>query len=268
MGRALALGWLKAGLDAKALYVVDPALGEGRPSDILPGALSGLPTGNIASNTSALPVGLTPRAIVLAVKPQIIDDIVSSFSAFLTGDQLFISVAAGITLARLQAGAGKNSALVRAMPNMPAAIGAGITGMVAGAGVSSSQKQLADDLLTAIGETVWIDSETLMDAVTAVSGSGPAYLFHLVESMAAAGADQGLSEDVAMQLARQTVIGAAQMLATEDELSAAELRGRVTSPGGTTAAALDVLAGADKGMTTLLKNAIEAATMRGAELAK
>ena len=263
MGRALALGWLKAGLGPKALYIVDPAL----DVDARPDLLADLPATNIAPNADALDVTLVPRAIVLAVKPQLMAQILPSVAAFAGKDALVISIAAGVTLAELQASINADVALVRAMPNMPAAIGAGITGMTASSDIAEGQKRLANDLLAAIGETVWIGDEALMDAVTAVSGSGPAYLFHLVESMAAAGVEQGLCEGVAMRLARQTVIGSAQLLASESKISAAELRERVTSPGGTTAAALAILMQADGGMDTLMKKAIATARKRGAELA-
>jgi len=263
MGSALALGWLKAGLDPDALNIVDPALGAGS----LPGMLAEVPAANLATSIDALRVNFCPRAIVLATKPQLVADILPSIAGLANKDALVISIAAGITLAQLQEGLSTESALVRAMPNMPAAIGAGITGMAASADTSREQKQLAGALLSAIGETVWISSETLMDVVTAVSGSGPAYVFRLVESMAAAGVEQGLSEDVAMRLARQTVIGSAQLMASETEVQAAELRERVTSPGGTTAAALDILMQSDDGMDALMKKAIAAARKRGSELA-
>ena len=263
MGRALALGWLKAGLEPSALYIVDPLLGEAS----LPGMLADVPKMNLASSIDALDAKFHPRAIVLAVKPQLMPEILPSLADIAAEDTLVISIAAGVTLARLQAGIGAPASMVRAMPNMPAAIGAGITGMAATTEISGPQKLVAGDLLSAIGEIVWIDDESLMDAVTAVSGSGPAYLFHLVECMAAAGAKQGLSEDVAMRLARQTIIGSAQLLASESEVSPTALREQVTSPGGTTAAALDVLMAADGGMGALLKKAIDAAKKRGTELA-
>ena len=174
-----------------------------------------------------------------------------------------ISIAAGITTAQLERWLGGNSKIVRTMPNTPALLGAGVTGLYASARVDAQERAFADSLLAAAGQTVWLADEALMDAVTAVSGSGPAYVFLLAESMIAAGIQQGLPADAARTLVLQTVLGAARML-TEAEVDAAELRRRVTSPGGTTQAAIDTFE--TGGLRTLVDAAIHAARVRGAAL--
>ncbi|MFC3051769.1 pyrroline-5-carboxylate reductase [Kordiimonas pumila] len=257
MGRALASGWLKAGLPAEALYVADPfATADSFPS---------VPAANFVKGADALPKGIMARGVILAVKPQIMNTILLAVATITAPTTLIISIAAGVTLNQMQKGIGKPAVYVRSMPNTPAAVGAGITGVTAD-DISPENQQLALDILSATGSAVWIPSETLMNAVTAVSGSGPAYVFHLVEAMAAAGVKEGLDAKTAMALARQTVIGAGRLMEDDQATEAAELRKRVTSPGGTTAAALDVLMD-DSAMTRLLERAIAAASKRGAELA-
>lgn len=258
MGGAMAEGWLAAGLSVDALIIADPTVSEGR--------IEGVPASNYLDSVTDLAEGTLPRAVVLAVKPQIIDKVLPALTSLVSGDTLVISVAAGVTLEQMQRGIGTDAVYVRTMPNTPAAVGAGITGLTADAGISPENRALACELLASTGATVWIADEALMDAVTGVSGSGPAYIFHMVESMAAAGAAQGLPADVAMQLARQTVIGAARLMEAQPEVPADELRRRVTSPNGTTAAALDVLMG-DEGQKPLMSKAVAAATKRGKELA-
>jgi pyrroline-5-carboxylate reductase len=258
MGRAMAQGWLKAGLDPKALFIADPVARQG--------SVDSVPAANYIPSLDLMPSGTQVRAVVVAVKPQIMDKVLPSLTGVINGATLIISIAAGVTLAQMARGVGADAVYVRAMPNTPAAVGAGITGVTAGPSISDADKILARELLTATGPTVWISDEDQMNAVTAVSGSGPAYVFHLVECMAAAGARQGLPEDVAMQLARQTIVGAARLMEAEADVSAADLRRRVTSPGGTTAAALEVIMHTG-GMPDLMLKAVEAATKRGEELA-
>ncbi len=203
-------------------------------------------------------------AIILAVKPQIMAAALASIKASVDQRQLVISIAAGIPSTAISAGLTAHQPVVRAMPNTPALIGAGISGMVANQYVNASQRQLAKRILEATGEAVWLPDETQMDAVTAVSGSGPAYFFLLLEALTQAGEKIGLEPATAARLALATGAGACR-LASQSELSPGELRARVTSPGGTTAAALDVLQGG--GFNELLEQAVSAARQRGAELA-
>jgi len=258
MGHAMAVGWLKAGLDPAALHVVDPHAAAG--------AVPPLSEVHLHGALEQLERGLMPRAIILAVKPQIIDGVLPLLAPLVSSETLVVSIAAGVTLDQMARGIDAEAVLVRAMPNTPAAVGAGISGLTAGDDISEGHKELARVLLTAMGPTVWLEHEDMMNAVTAVSGSGPAYVFHLVECMAAAGTREGLPEDIAMQLARQTVIGAARLMDVEEGVSAADLRRRVTSPGGTTAAALAVLMH-EGAMPALMLDAVKAARMKGEELA-
>ncbi|MDB5528980.1 MAG: pyrroline-5-carboxylate reductase [Devosia sp.] len=255
MGLALAQGWLDAGLAASNLILVDPMAGE---------AARQL-AADYGLQLYAEAVGLRPNVLVLAVKPQIIDAVMASLQPAIGPQTLVISIAAGINIARLQGGLDTDR-IVRTMPNTPAQIGKGITGAVAGAGVDGNDRSAAEALLAAAGQVVWFDAESDLDAVTAVSGSGPAYVFNLVEALAAAGEQQGLSPDVAMRLARQTVIGSAALMEA-DPAPAATLRQNVTSPNGTTAAALAVLMGED-GLTPLMARAVAAARQRSEELGR
>jgi len=258
MGGAMALGWLKAGVAPDAIYVVAPSAREGR--------LPGVPAENYLADASELNEDVIPRAMILAVKPQMMDNVLPLLKNKVGADTLVISVAAGVTLAQMERGIGAEAVYVRSMPNTPAAVGAGITGMTAGPDIKEEDKILARELLTATGPTVWVEDEAMMNAVTGVSGSGPAYVFYMVECMAAAGVRNGLPEDVAMQLARQTVIGAGRLMDADEDVPADELRRRVTSPGGTTAAGLNVLMH-DQGLGELMFNTVTAARKRGEELA-
>lgn len=257
MGSAMLRGWLASGTAAQ-FVVVEPAG--------LPAAFAGDPSVSfhrIADEVAAEPA---PDAVVFAVKPQIIDDVLPAFRRW-AGPRtrtLFLSIAAGKTIAGLARHLG-DAAIVRVMPNTPAAIGRAISVACANPRVSPEQKRLAEALLTAIGESVWADDEALMDAVTAVSGSGPAYVFLLIETLAAAGEKAGLSPELALRLARDTVAGSGE-LARQSSESPGKLRENVTSPGGTTRAALDVLMAPD-GMARLLERAVAAATARSRELA-
>ena len=259
MGRALADGWLRAGIDPDAIVIVDPKLDSDQFSQIGPG--------NIKASFDLLGADFGPSAVILAVKPQVVNDILPKLAVLVDQETLVVSVAAGVTLRQLQNGIGALTANVRAMPNMPAAVGAGITGLTAASKVNDAKKQQAENLLSVLGKTAWVENESLMNGVTALSGSGPAYVFHLVEAMASAGVQEGLDEDVAMQLARQTLIGAALLLEHEPDVPVSEMRRRITSPGGTTAAALEVLMHSEDGLTPLMKKAIAAAKRRGEELA-
>jgi len=254
MGSALLDGWLRAGLDAKNVTVIEP-----EPSSLLSAlAARGMrlsPDGD----------GVSPAAaIVIAVKPQIAAAVVPTLVPMTEPSTLVVSIMAGRTLQFLSQTLNTPCALVRAMPNTPAAIGRGITVAVA-QGASHAQRELAHSLLAATGTVAWVEDEALMDAVTAVSGSGPAYVFLLAEALAQAGIAAGLPADLAEKLGRETVAGAGELLHRSD-LDAATLRQNVTSPGGTTAAALDVLMG-QNGLVPLMKKAIAAATERSRKLA-
>ena len=252
MGGAMLTGWLAQGLDPKRVVVIEPS-----PSEEI-GALAAKgirlnPKQTIAADT-----------LVIALKPQTFRETGGVLKAFVGANTLAVSIMAGTTIASLQQVCG--DMVVRAMPNTPAAIGRGITVAVATPKVSAAQRATADVLLRATGSVEWVADEGLMDAVTAVSGSGPAYVFLLAEELARAGIAAGLPEELATRLARETVAGSGELL-HRSELAAATLRQNVTSPGGTTAAALDVLMSAD-GMQQLMTRAIAAATARSKELAK
>lgn len=255
MGLALARGWLEAGLPPNNLLLIDPA-----PND---DARQLAEDFDLTLNSSA--VGLQPNVLVLAVKPQIIDAVMASLLPIVGPQTLAISIAAGIDIARLSRGLGMGR-VVRSMPNTPAQIGKGITGVVAGPEVDAAGRDAADALLAAAGPVVWLDDEAQLDAVTAVSGSGPAYVFHLVEALAEAGKRQGLPDAIAERLARQTVIGSAALLEA-DPASPAVLRQNVTSPNGTTAAGLSVLM-ADDGLVALVDRTVAAARKRSEELGR
>lgn len=201
--------------------------------------------------------------IVLAVKPQVMDAALAGLAGAVGGKALIVSIAAGITLEKLGAGLGHERPLVRAMPNTPALFGRGITGMTANAAVEAADRRLAEAVLGAAGEVVWVESEAQIDAVTAVSGSGPAYFFLLTEALADAAEKQGLPPEIAHALAAHTARGAGTMLAQSDA-DTAELRRRVTSPGGTTEAALKVLDAA--GLRETMQQAVDAAVQRAREL--
>ena len=254
MGEALLRRWLAEGLTALAINVVDPHLDE-RLVDFCHEAGVGL----------GAPSELA-RALVLAVKPQTFAADAAATLAPLAGpDTLVISIMAGTTLAALRAALPHAGAIVRAMPNMAAAVGRGATALAGETGLSPERRAITQTLLGAVGHAEWLD-EDMMDAVTAVSGSGPAYVFLLAECLAEAGVAAGLHPDVAARLARATVEGAGALMASQPELTPAQLRGAVTSPGGTTAAALAVLRHPG-GMQPLLTAAVAAARKRAGELA-
>lgn len=255
MGSAMLAGWLERGIDPAGIVVVEP--GDAARTAFGPKGVS------VVDNADAIPAAYRPDVVVMAVKPQVMAAVAPSYARF--ADGVFLSIAAGKTLAFFGQVLG-DVAIVRAMPNTPAAVRAGITVCVANAKVDADRRALCQSLLEAVGEVAWIEDEAQMDAVTAVSGSGPAYVFLLAEVMAQAGAAAGLPADLATKLARATVWGSGQLLAQSPE-SSAQLRINVTSPGGTTAAALAVLMQDGKGFAELMDEAIAAATRRGRELA-
>ncbi|PJE33033.1 Pyrroline-5-carboxylate reductase [Pseudooceanicola marinus] len=251
MGSAMLAGWLKRGLPATSVWVLDP-----NPSDWLQSTGVHLNDG--------LPEA--PAVALIAVKPQMMGDALPGLAALGNGSTLFLSVAAGTPIAAFEAAFGAQSPVIRAMPNTPAAVGRGITAIIGNLHTSEADLDLADELLSAVGQVVRLDDESQIDAVTGVSGSGPAYVFHLIETLAAAGEAQGLAPELAMQLAKATVAGAGA-LAEEAEEDPAQLRVNVTSPNGTTQAALEVLMDEQTGFPPLLKRAVKAAADRGRELA-
>ncbi|MBI5132224.1 MAG: pyrroline-5-carboxylate reductase [Rhodopseudomonas palustris] len=254
MGGALLTGWLAQGLDGGEVVVIDP-----QPSD----EIRALTARGVRINAAASDVGAVATMLV-AVKPQTFAGAAPALRPYAAPSTLVVSVMAGTPIAALASQIGGH--VVRAMPNTPAAIGRGITVAVAAADVTAAQRATADALLRATGAVEWVDDESLIDAVTAVSGSGPAYVFLLAEELARAGVEAGLPEQLAMTLARATVSGSGELL-HRSELDAATLRQNVTSPGGTTAAALAVLM-ADDGFRPLLTRAVAAAAKRSRELAK
>lgn len=256
MGSAMLRGWLALGMDGHGVTIVDPY-----PADDLMelakehGILVNPPSGTISP----------PEALVLAIKPQTLEAAAPDIAPLVGANTLVLSIMAGKTLANITQRLPKAKAIVRAMPNTPAAVGRGITGAAASAGVSAPQRAAASALLSAIGAVEWLDQEDWIDAVTAVSGSGPAYVFYLAECMAKAGEAAGLPADLAMRLARATVEGAGELMFRDAATPASQLRVNVTSPGGTTAAALDVLMDPN-GLEPLMTKAIGAAKRRAGEL--
>ena len=253
MGSAMLEGWLALGLDPKTAVVIEP-----QPTR----ELASLGSRGLRLNPSPNIVG-EAAAIVVAVKPQVAPEVVPTLAPYLGAGTVLVSIMAGRTLRFLEQALPQRAALVRAMPNTPAAIGRGITVVVPNQRVSQRQRELAFALLSATGAVEWINDEALMDAVTAVSGSGPAYVFLLAETLARAGVAAGLPSELAGRLARATVAGSGELL-YRSPLDPATLRRNVTSPGGTTAAALEVLT---PGLDSLMRDAVAAATRRSQELA-
>ena len=213
-----------------------------------------------------LPPDFIPDVMIFAVKPQTLPDILPEYRRYADAGALTISIAAGRTTAFFNGILGAQAAIIRCMPNTPASIGEGITGAFAPASITPEQRQMAMSLLSPVGEVVWVDNEDLLDGVTALSGSGPAYVFLMIEAMAQAGEQLGLTPDMAMKLARQTVIGAAALTKAEPQNSPQVLRQSVTSPNGTTAAALNVLMQDGAGLKDLMQKALRAACDRAKEL--
>jgi pyrroline-5-carboxylate reductase len=255
MGGAMAQGWLDAGLPEASLTIVEPN-----------------PSPEVGSLATSRGVALNPHIVappemlVLAVKPQSLDQVAPQVVALAAERSLVLSIIAGKTIANLMARLPQARAVVRAMPNTPAAIGRGVTAAFANAGVNAQQRRWCERLLGAVGTFFWLDDEDAIDAVTAISGSGPAYVFALTEALAAAAERLGLPPAVSMSLARGTVEGAAELMRRESATSPATLRHNVTSPGGTTAAALAVLQDA-QGLEELMIRATAAARARAAQMA-
>lgn len=250
MGSAMLAGWLDRGLPPTSVWVLDPA-----PSDWVRSTGVHLNEG----------VPEAPAIVLVAVKPQMMGDALPLLAALGNGPAVFLSVAAGTPISAFEAALGADTPVIRAMPNTPAAVGKGITAIIGNGHVTGSDLDQAEGLLSAVGQVVRLDGEAQMDAVTGVSGSGPAYVFHLIETLAAAGAAQGLPEALAMQLAKATVAGAGALAEQAGE-DPAQLRVNVTSPAGTTAAALEVLMDESAGFPPLLRRAVKAAADRSREL--
>jgi len=252
MGSAMLKGWLDDGLAPKNVWVLDPA-----PSAWL--------TGTGVYLNQDLPKA--PAIALVAVKPQMMGEALPRLQALAGAATLVVSVAAGTPIAAFEAELGGDTPIIRAMPNTPAAVCKGITAIVGNARVREADMDLAERLLGAVGQVVRLENEGQMDAVTAVSGSGPAYVFHLIEALAAAGEAEGLPAALALHLARATVAGAGALAEAADE-DPGQLRVNVTSPGGTTQAALEVLMDAENGFAPLLRRAVKAAADRSRELGK
>lgn len=252
MGSALLQGWLGRGVDARRVWVIDP-----KPSDWLKRS-------GVQLNA---PLPPAPAVALVAVKPQTMGEVLPEISALGNGRTVFVSIAAGTPIATFEQALGAHTPIIRTMPNTPAAIGRGITAMIGNAYADAAAMDLAEELMRAVGKVVRLDDEAQMDAVTAVSGSGPAYVFHLIEALAAAGTAEGLPPDMAMRLAQATVAGAGALAEGSGE-SAEQLRINVTSPAGTTAAGLAVLMDAETGLPPLIRKTVAAAAARARELAR
>lgn len=257
MGAAMLAGWLERGLNPAAIVIQEPNL-TGEAAELA--AKHNICIGGVVDVFDP-----PPAVIVAAVKPQVMDQVFPALARHAGAGTVVLSIAAGKSIASFEAHLPKGAAVVRAMPNTPAAIGRGITGAVANAHVTPAQRRACHELLSAVGEVVWVEDEGLIDAVTAVSGSGPAYVFLLAECLAEAGRAAGLDADLAMRLARATVTGSGELL-HRSTLPPATLRQNVTSPGGTTAAALSVLMQEKGGLQELMTEAVAAAKKRGREL--
>lgn len=258
MGGALLTGWLDRGLDPSRVVIQDPA----PPPEVM--AL--ISERAIRHEATGVALAASPAVVLIAVKPQVMDAVFGPLARIVGRDTLVLSIAAGRTIASFERHLAGAVAVVRAMPNTPAAIGRGMTVCVGNPHTAPAQRKLATSLLEAVGEVAWVDDEGLMDAVTAVSGSGPAYVFLLTEALTAAGVEAGLAPDLALHLARATVAGSGALMAGSPAIPPATLRRNVTSPGGTTAAALAVLM-AEDGLEQLMTRAVAAAKRRGGELA-
>ncbi len=257
MGGAVLNGALQNGFSPEHIFVVEPN------NDIR----KVLKDKKIVSAPSLKEMNyFKPDIVFLAVKPFLIEQIISDIKPFTDNGAALLSIIAGRKIAWFKEKLGMNTVVFRAMPNTPAAIGAGITGIIASPEASDKQYQIVETLLTSCGQTVWLKSEEHIDAVTAVSGSGPAYVFYLTEALTQAAVSLGLDQQTAQKLAKNTIIGAAALMAESDE-NPDVLRKNVTTPNGTTAAALDILMNPDSGLTPLLEKAVSAAKKRSEELA-
>ena len=251
MGSAMLEGWLAGGLPATSVWVTDP-----NPSDWV--RAQGVHLNEDLPDS--------PAIVLVAVKPQMMRDALPSLKLLGNGDTTFLSVAAGITIATFEQMLGDTTPVIRSIPNTPAAVKQGITALIGNAQVTEHQMQMAETLLSAIGLTVRLETEDQMDAVTGLSGSGPAYVFHMIECLARAGEAQGLDPELAMTLAKATVAGSGALAMQADE-TPSQLRVNVTSPNGTTQAGLNVLMDENTGLPPLIAKTIDAATKRSKELA-
>lgn len=256
MGGAMLEGWLETGLPGPAVSVYDP--------QVSPAMTALAERAGVILNPPE-ESRVAPDVLVLAIKPQMLEGAAPAIRPLVGAGTLLVSVLAGKTIANLRAALPQARAVVRAMPNLPASIGKGATGAYANEAVGDAQRAVADALLRASGAVEWVSDEGLIDAVTGVSGSGPAYVFALVEALAEAGIAAGLPADLAMRLARATVVGSGALLG-ESDLPAETLRANVTSPGGTTAAGLAVLQRAENGLPALMRETVAAAKRRAQEL--
>ena len=256
MGGALLAGWLDQGVPTDQILVVEPSIDAER---------SGIPDGvSVLKDAADIADDFEPAVVIFAVKPQVMGEVVSLYDRFTAAGSVFMSIAAGTPIRFFEDNLGVGAVVVRVMPNTPAAIRRGMSVLCANVHADQVQRNLCTELMAAVGDTAWLKDEGLMDAVTAVSGSGPAYVFHLIECLAQAAEDVGLAPNLASRLALQTVSGSGELARLSDD-EAAQLRINVTSPGGTTQAALEVLMG-DDGLQTLMTAAVRAAEIRGREL--
>ena len=256
MGGAMLTGWCESGIAAAGAVVIEPM---GAPD------FDNRDNVTVYGDISDLPADFNPEVVVFAVKPQQMDNVVPGYARFAAGDTVFLSIAAGRTIGYFEEKLGASAAIVRAMPNTPAAIGQGITVLCPNAKTVTAQAEMCRDLMAAVGEAAVVQDEALIDAVTALSGGGPAYVFLLIECLSEAGVQAGLPAELAARLALVTVAGSGQLALASDE-TPSKLRENVTSPGGTTLEALNVLM-ADDGLQPLMTRAIAAATQRSRELA-
>ena len=256
MGSAMLSGLITDGLSKIEIAAVEP----GAVPNHLNGKIS------VFKTADEVPSSFNPNLIIFAVKPQIINTVVPQYSRFVKPTTLYISIAAGSTIHKLEKLLGPEAAIIRAMPNTPALIKKAITVACPNEAVSETQLEFAKLLLQSIGEVILISDETLLNSVTAISGSGPAYVFYMIECLTQAGEENGLPRDLAAKLALKTVYGAS-MLALESPDTPERLRGHVTSPGGTTYEALQILTADDNGLEQLIKRAVFAAARRSKELA-
>jgi len=257
MGGALLSRWLDHGLAADQVAVVEPHAP----------IFASFAERGVAryDHVTELPAGFRPSMVIFAIKPQMMEDAIGDAARFARAECVFLSIAAGKTIGYFEERLGGAVGIVRSMPNTPALVGCGMSVLVANSHVSEAQRASCEELLSAVGDTAWVTEEALLDPVTAVSGSGPAYVFLLIECMVQAGIAAGLPGDLARKIARSTVAGAGELVRCSSE-PIEQLRQNVTSPGGTTMAALEVLM-ADDGLQPLMTRAIDAASRRSRELA-
>lgn len=258
MGGTLLAGWLDRGVQRRHLTVVEP-----QPQ--LAAAIRERHQVAVFAGPEAIDAEVRADAVVFAVKPQVMDEVAPLYRRFAKGNTVFLSIAAGKPVRYFEERLGRTTPIVRSMPNTPAAVRRGITVACPNRGVTAEQLRLCHDLLESVGEVAWVEDESLLDAVTAVSGNGPAYVFLLVECLAAAAVEAGLPKDLAERLARVTISGAGELLRQSSD-SPATLRQNVTTPGGTSAAALTVLMAPD-GLQPLMTRAVAAGARRSRELA-